>query len=167
MPISLHSRLKNSAHSWGSSTFQSGETVLKNITTDQINSIIDAAIAVRGNAYAPYSNFFVGAAVLLADGETIISGCNVENASYGLSICAERNAICQTVAHFGDETKIAAIAVAASPLATPCGACRQFIAEFGEDILLICVDPNDKQKRNQFTAKDLLPHGFSKEVLNR
>ena len=137
------------------------------ITTEQIDSIVDAAIAVRGNAYAPYSNFLVGAAVLLSDGKTIISGCNVENASYGLSICAERNAICQAVAQFGEKTCIAAIAVAAEPLATPCGACRQFIAEFGVDILLICVDPNDKQKRNQFTAEDLLPHGFSKDVLDR
>lgn len=137
------------------------------ITTEQIESIVDAAIAVRGNAYAPYSNFLVGAAVLLTDGETIISGCNVENASYGLSICAERNAICQTVAQFGQKTSIAAIAVAAETLATPCGACRQFIAEFGFDILLICVDANDKQKRKQFTAADLLPHGFSKEVLDR
>ena len=140
---------------------------MKNITPEQIDSIVDAAIAVRGNAYAPYSNFLVGAAVLLADGKTIISGCNVENASYGLSICAERNAICQTVAQFGKKTAIAAIAVAAAPLATPCGACRQFIAEFGEDILLICVDPNDDKKRAQFTAKDLLPHGFSKDVLKR
>ena len=149
------------------STSQSGEPILKNITPEQIDSIVDAAVAVRANAYAPYSNFLVGAAVLLADGETIISGCNVENASYGLSICAERNAICQTVAQFGDKTSIAAIAVAATPLATPCGACRQFIAEFGEDIVLICVDSNDKQKRNQFTAQDLLPHGFSKNVLDR
>ena len=140
---------------------------MKNITPEQIDSIVDAAIAVRGNAYAPYSNFFVGAAVLLGDGKTIISGCNVENASYGLSICAERNALCQAVARFGAKTSIAAIAVAAEPLATPCGACRQFIAEFGLDILLICVDPNDKHKRKQFTAQDLLPHGFSKDVLNR
>ncbi len=140
---------------------------MKNITPDQIESIVDTAIAVRSNAYAPYSNFLVGAAVLLADGETIISGCNVENASYGLSICAERNAICQTVAQFGQKTNIAAIAVAATPLATPCGACRQFIAEFGMDIQLICVDPNDKTKRNHFTAEDLLPHGFTKDVLDR
>ena len=140
---------------------------MKNITTVQIDSLVDAAIAVRGNAYAPYSNFLVGAAVLMTDGETIITGCNVENASYGLSICAERNALCQAVAQFGPESSIAAIAVAATPLATPCGACRQFIAEFGLDILLICVDSGDKQKRNQFTAQELLPHGFSKDALGR
>jgi cytidine deaminase len=139
---------------------------LKKITKEQIDLIVDASITVRGNAYAPYSNFFVGAAVLMDDG-TIISGCNVENASYGLSICAERNAICQAVAQFGGETNIAAIAVAAVPLATPCGACRQFIAEFGEEILVVCTDPNDSQKRNQFTAGELLPHGFNKEVLGR
>ena len=138
---------------------------MKNITPQQKDSLVDAAIAVRGNAYAPYSNFLVGAAVLLADGETIVSGCNVENASYGLSICAERNAICQSVASHGPDVKILAIAVAAEPLATPCGACRQFIAEFGDEILLICVDPNAKQKRGEFLAKELLPHGFSKDVL--
>ncbi|MDB4766469.1 cytidine deaminase [bacterium] len=140
---------------------------MNNITPQQKDMLVDAAIAVRGNAYAPYSNFRVGAAVLLADGETIISGCNVENASYGLSICAERNAICQAVALSGPKPNIMAIAVAADPLATPCGACRQFIAEFGDEILLICVGPSDKQKRSEFLAKELLPHGFSKEVLDR
>lgn len=105
--------------------------------------------------------------MLLSDGQTIIAGCNVENASYGLSICAERNAICQAVAQHGEEASIVAIAVAAEPLATPCGACRQFIAEFGEEILIVCVDPNDKTHRNEHLAKDLLPHGFSKDVLKR
>lgn len=118
-------------------------------------------------AYAPYSNFQVGAAVLLNDGQTIFAGCNVENASYGLSICAERNAICQAVAKGGPEVSITAIAVAAVPLATPCGACRQFIAEFGVDIELICVNASDPQQRNHFTAGELLPHGFSKDALNR
>lgn len=139
---------------------------LDTITPQQIESIVQVALSVRGNAYAPYSNFLVGAAVLLADGQTIISGCNVENASYGLSICAERNAICQTVAQLGDKTNIAAIAVAAVPLATPCGACRQFIAEFGTDILVICVDANAPEKRHRFTAGELLPHGFNKDSLN-
>lgn len=105
--------------------------------------------------------------MLLSDGETVFAGCNVENASYGLSICAERNAICQAVAQCGPEVSIAAIAVAAVPLATPCGACRQFIAEFGQDIELICVDANDSQQRHQFSAGQLLPHGFSKDALNR
>ena len=137
------------------------------VTDDQIDKIVEAALAVRSNAYAPYSNFEVGAAVLLADGETIFAGCNVENASYGLSICAERNAICQAVAKkaAGTTLKIAAIAVAAFPLATPCGACRQFISEFGDDILLICVDAQNSKNQTRFTAGELLPHGFSKDSL--
>ena len=137
------------------------------ITPQQKDMLVDAAINVRNNAYAPYSKFAVGAAVLLADGKSVMTGCNVENASYGLSICAERNAICQAVALHGPKVKIAAIAVAAEPLATPCGACRQFISEFGEDILLICVGPSDEEHRSEFLAKELLPHGFSKEVLDR
>jgi len=96
---------------------------LKEITPQQIDSIVDAAIAVRANAYAPYSKFLVGAALLLSDGKTIISGCNVENASYGLSICAERNAICQAVAQFGDKVSIAAIAIAADPWRVIAGTC--------------------------------------------
>ena len=140
---------------------------MNKITPQQKDLLVDAAIAVRDNAYAPYSNFLVGAAVLLADGERFVTGCNVENASYGLSICAERNAICQAIALYGSDVNIQAIAVAAEPLATPCGACRQFISEFGEEILLICVEPSDKQKRNEFFAKELLPHGFSREVLDR
>lgn len=139
--------------------------LLNNISPQLIESIINTALDVRTRAYAPYSNFQVGAAVLLTDGETVFAGCNVENASYGLSICAERNALCQAVAQCGGQLNIAAIAVAAVPLATPCGACRQFIAEFGHGIQVICVDANDPQQRNQFSADQLLPHGFSKDTL--
>ncbi len=141
---------------------------MNKVAAPQIDTLVDRAIAVRGNAYAPYSNFHVGAAVLLSDGKTIITGCNVENASYGLSICAERSAICQTIAAhpIGGELSIVAIAIAAEPLATPCGACRQFIAEFGLGILTICVAPSDRSTRSTFLAKDLLPHGFSKNVMD-
>lgn len=105
--------------------------------------------------------------MLLDDGATVVVGCNVENASYGLSICAERSAICQAVALGGRDVRIVAIAVAAVPMATPCGACRQFIAEFGENIRLICVNADDPQLRQQYSASELLPHGFSKTILKR
>ncbi|MEO6913915.1 MAG: cytidine deaminase, partial [Candidatus Baltobacteraceae bacterium] len=93
------------------------------------NKLLEAAKAAREYAYAPYSNFCVGAAVELADG-AIVSGCNVENASFGLSICAERVALCTAVAQ--GHTRIVAIAIAGPPgtRTSPCGACRQFIAEF-------------------------------------
>ena len=122
--------------------------------------LIQAALEVREQAYAPYSNFLVGAALLTDDGSVFV-GCNVENASYGLAICAERNAITTAVA--AGHQKFAAIAVAASPLASPCGACRQFIFEFGDDIQIISVDAENPTARDQWTSKDLLPNGFRLE----
>lgn len=120
--------------------------------------LIEQAIAARNRAYAPYSEFNVGAALLLADGETIITGCNVENASYGLAICAERNAICAAVAQ--GHTDFSAIVVAASPLASPCGACRQFIVEFGKGIEVVSVDPKDTSKVLRWTSDQLIPDSF-------
>ncbi len=103
--------------------------------TDQ--ELIQRAIAARLNAYAPYSNFQVGAALLGKDGR-VFTGCNVENLSYGLTICAERNAICAAVA--AGVRKFAAIAIVADtrePI-SPCGACRQVMAEFG-DFKIVCA----------------------------
>lgn len=120
-------------------------------------ALIDAAAAARTKAYAPYSNFYVGAALLLPDGK-IITGCNVENASYGLAICAERNAICAAVAQ--DHQKFEAIAIAATPLASPCGACRQFIVEFGKDIEVICFDPDNRAQMKRWTSAELIPDSF-------
>ena len=120
--------------------------------------LIKKAIEARDLAYAPYSEFNVGAALLLADGKTIVTGCNVENASYGLAICAERNAICSAVAQ-GHQSFIA-IVVAASPLASPCGACRQFIIEFGKNIEVVSIDPNDASKILRWTSGQLIPDSF-------
>lgn len=125
------------------------------------STLIERAIEARELAYAPYSEFNVGAALLLQDGKTIITGCNVENASYGLAICAERNAICAAVAK--GHRKFTAIAVAASPLASPCGACRQFIVEFGKDITVISVDPADRSKTLRWSSKELIPDSFEFE----
>lgn len=122
-----------------------------------LEQLIQAAVKVREQAYAPYSKFSVGAAVLVDDG-SIFVGCNVENASYGLAICAERNAITAAVA--AGKQNFTTIAVAATPLASPCGACRQFIFEFGDDIQIISVDSANPSLRNQWTSKDLLPNGF-------
>lgn len=124
--------------------------------------LIDAATAVRANAYAPYSDYAVGAAVLAADG-TIFSGVNVENASYGLTICAERNAIAQMVA--AGQRRAAAIAICGKPGVTPCGACRQVLVEFAGDIPVFLCDTEGEVRRTTLHA--LLPDHFSPGHLPR
>ena len=110
------------------------------------------------HAYAPYSGFAVGAAVL-TDGGQIHSSTNVENASFGLSNCAERNAIFQAVAH--GARKLAALAVyTPTPDATmPCGACRQVLAEFGADAIVVCCT-DDGAREQRFALVELLPAAF-------
>lgn len=119
--------------------------------------LISAAVAVRENAYAVYSNFAVGCALKTVDGN-VYTGCNVENSSYGLSICAERNAIGQMIA--AGERSIASLVVVASPLASPCGACRQFIVEFGSDIEVVGVNANQPTEIQRWTIGELLPNYF-------
>ncbi len=127
------------------------------MTAPDRNHLIESALAVRKLAYAPYSNFLVGAALLTKDG-TVFTGCNVENTSYGLCICAERTAICKAVSEGHQE--FLAIAVAATPFATPCGACRQFIVEFGKKIEVISVDANDVTNVKSWSITDLIPENF-------
>ena len=126
-------------------------------------ALIDAAIQARSRAWAPYSKFAVGAALLSRDGR-IFTGCNVENLSYGLTICAERNAIFHAVAEGVRE--FAAIAVVADtrlPI-SPCGACRQVMAEFASPNLEVVIgDKNGKEQTWKF--KDLLPLAFTPEHL--
>src|SRR6266403_996533 len=108
------------------------------ISADKLDAMTVAAREASAFAYCPYSNFRVGAAVLTSDGN-IIGACNVENASYGLSICAERNAIFQAVAR--GHTKLRALVLYTPTVkpVTPCGACRQVLAEFGGDAAVICI----------------------------
>jgi cytidine deaminase len=119
-----------------------------------LDALVQAARAVAERAYAPYSKFRVGAAVRDADGRVFV-GCNVECASYGLSICAERNAIFGAIAA-GARTPFDALAVSCLDGAcTPCGACRQVIAEHLPADALVHVDSN-----RQFSVAELLPHAF-------
>ena len=127
------------------------------MTPEVQKELISLAIKSRQIAYAPYSNFLVGAALLTADG-SIYTGCNVENTSYGLCICAERTAICKAVSVGHQEFQ--AIAVAANPFATPCGACRQFIVEFGKQIEVIAVDANNPEHVKTWGIEDLIPENF-------
>ena len=123
--------------------------------------LIDAALTIRKNAYAPYSHFLVGAAVRTKTGR-IFTGVNVENASYGLTLCAERAAIVQAVTAGEREFSSLAVAVEASFPAAPCGACRQVLAEFGVQEIILCT--TDKQIK-VFSLADLLPDAFRKENL--
>ncbi len=117
--------------------------------------LVMAAGDARGRAYAPYSNYKVGAALLTLDGR-IYGGCNVENSSYGLCLCAERGAIVSAVC--AGQQEIRAIAVVTEDIGSPCGACRQFMVEFNPDMTVILADTNGKRKT--YTAKELLPDYF-------
>ncbi len=118
------------------------------------------AVAVASNAYAPYSNFRVGAAVLLTDGN-IITGCNVENASYRLTVCAEQAAIAAAVSLHGPKIRIRAIAVANlnNTASQPCGACRQTIHEFSTPSTVIFF-PAEAGAIAETTIAALLPAAF-------
>ena len=118
------------------------------------------AVAVANHAYAPYSKFRVGAAVLLTDG-TIVTGCNVENASYRLTVCAEQAAIAAAVSLHGPKILIRAIAVANlnDTASQPCGACRQTIHEFSTPDTIVFF-PGEKGAISQATIAELLPAAF-------
>ena len=127
------------------------------------DELFSAAEAARKNAWAPYSKFQVGASGLFDDG-TIVSGCNVENASYGLSMCAERNAIARAVVAGHKKLSAIAIVVDAERAVPPCGACRQVIAEFAaKDVPVRTRTPSGKEA--QYTLGDLLPHAFTRDFL--
>ena len=130
------------------------------ISSSQKENLLLLARAAQQNAYAPYSNFRVGAAVLLENGE-VFTGCNVENASYGLTNCAERSAIFAAVSKLsGANVKISAVAVVNDHDAacSPCGACRQVIAEFGPNAVVWYQGRNGIQEN---TISNLLPDCFS------
>lgn len=131
------------------------------ISKDEQEKLIAAALKASERAYAPFSKFFVGAAIVTATGQ-IYAGCNVENSSYGLTNCAERTAIFSAVADGADNGKLDIRAVAAIhrdglPCA-PCGACRQVIFEFGPEAIVIYRGANGEFI--QTPIKGLLPEGF-------
>lgn len=123
----------------------------------KIRELIDAARAASAFAYCPYSHFRVGAAVLTGDDE-IVTGCNVENASYGLTICAERNAVFRAVGKGQTILKAVAIYTPTPTPSAPCGACRQVINEFGAEarVFSVCDGPEVLQK----WLAELLPDAF-------
>ncbi|MCD6161574.1 MAG: cytidine deaminase [candidate division Zixibacteria bacterium] len=123
------------------------------------DELILAAKNVQPNAYAPYSQFKVGAALLGDDGSAY-TGVNVENASYGITVCAERGAIAKAVSEGCNKFVKIAVYTDCSPPATPCGVCRQMLFEFAPDLQIICA--NNKNEINRYSMKQLLPEAFRK-----
>lgn len=120
--------------------------------------IIKEALSARDNAYAPYSGFRVGAAILTGDGR-VYNGCNVENASYGITCCAERVAIFKAVSEGVRDFRAIAVASDSPEFCSPCGACRQVLAEFSVNMeVYMCNNRGEYQVK---TVSDLLPGFFS------
>jgi len=122
--------------------------------------LIAAALEARKNAVAPYSKFQVGAALFTSDGE-IISGANVESVSYGLTCCAERVALFKALTEGKNDFRGIAIVAALPGGPTPCGACRQLLAEYAPAALVWVVDANSPKIVREFTVRELLPEAFS------
>ncbi len=133
------------------------------LTNEQREQLIHMALEARQCAYAPYSNYRVGAA-LLTPGGKIFTGCNVESAAYPTSMCAERVAVFKAVSE--GEREFSAIAVVTSNGGTPCGACRQVLAEFGLDTRVLIADTSGKLKQ-EATLADLLPGAFTPKDLGK
>jgi cytidine deaminase len=127
------------------------------------SDLIAAARAARANAHARFSNFKVGAALEAADG-TIVTGCNIENATYGLTICAERVAMFKALSDGRRQfTRVAIVADTGEPT-PPCGACRQILWEFGGDLEVILA--NTERETARFKLSELLPHPFDARLLD-
>jgi cytidine deaminase len=132
------------------------------ISPAKIQALINVAKKAAHRAYAPYSRFRVGAAVLGRSGK-IVAGCNVENASYGLTSCAERNAVFQLVAQGESTIRAVAIYTPTETPTAPCGACRQVLNEFGPEMVVISVC--DGTERIETTLSGLLPSAFGPKNL--
>ncbi len=128
-----------------------------------MNRLMDAAVAARDNAHAPFSKFKVGAALEDESGR-IFTGCNVENATYGLTICAERVAVFKAISEGARRFKRVAVAADTEKLTPPCGACRQILWEFCGDVELVLV--NLQGRTETFRLKDLFPRPFDASFLD-
>ena len=126
------------------------------------SKLIDKAIDMMNYSYAPYSGFKVGAALLCKDG-SVYGGCNVEGSSYGNTICAERTALVKAVSEGKKEFEAIAVSASSDDFCTPCGICRQMLADFGLDLIVLCCN-----QKGEFIEKrlfDLLPMAFTGESL--
>ena len=132
------------------------------LTEEQEDELCQAARDARENAYAPYSNFRVGAALRCEDGQ-IFGGCNVENASYGLCLCAERVAVGAAVAAGALKLEGIAIITGSSPPSPPCGMCRQVLSEFRKDLPIILL--NDQGEKERIDLSSVFPSSFDHRLL--
>ncbi len=131
------------------------------MTTASERALVRRAVRAAAQSYSPYSEFPVGAAVRTADGR-VFTGCNVENASYGLTVCAERTAVFAAVAAGARRLRAVAIAGGRGHAARPCGACLQVLAEFGDPGLVLLLAPLDNPARiERLTLAECLPHAFT------
>jgi len=126
-----------------------------------VDHLIEAARGAQQQAYCPYSKYRVGAALEAEDG-SIFLGCNVENASYGLTNCAERTAVFAAVSAGARRFRRIVVATDSDPPGPPCGACRQVLAEFGLELEVLSVGPKQSKR---WRVGELLPDAFSKEIL--
>ena len=131
------------------------------LTEEERHSLIDLAVEARRQAYAPYSNYPVGAALRTKSG-TVFTGVNVENAAYPTTICAERTAVFKAVSE--GEREFEVIAVVTANGGSPCGSCRQVLAEFGLDTIVLIADEKGELLQ-ETTVNDLLPGAFTPEHL--
>lgn len=125
-------------------------------------ALVALAREAMDHAYVPYSNFRVGAALLTRDGK-VYQGCNIENAAYGLTICAERTAIFKAISEGHRDFKRIVIAGKSEDYCVPCGSCRQVMQEFAPQMEVICL--NGKGEAKHFALKELLPYGFDETWL--
>ncbi len=130
---------------------------MPDLSPETIDRLVEAASEVREKAHAPYSSFRVGAAVIDAEGRMHV-GCNVENASYGLSVCAERHAVAAAVSAGGECIEGLAVVTDTSPPSSPCGACRQVLVEFGDFPVILA---NLEGDRTLTSVAELLPDAFT------
>ena len=133
------------------------------LTKDTRQRLIEAAQQVRSNAYVPYSHYQVGAALLTPSGK-VFTGCNVENASYGATICAERSAVVKAISE-GEQDFVAAVVITENG-GSPCGICRQVMFEFAPDMTIVLVDGSGKMV-HESALYDLLPLGFGPDKLRK
>lgn len=133
---------------------------MNHLTDEQRQQLAAAALQARQQAYSPYSDFPVGAALLTEDGK-IYAGCNIENTSFGLTNCAERTAIFAAIA--AGERQFAGLAVATAGGLSPCGACRQVVAEFSDDLPILIVDVGSDLPVQQTSLGELLPNRFHRK----
>ncbi len=124
--------------------------------------LCELAVAMLERAYVPYSHFPVGAALLCKDG-TVFTGCNIENAAYGATVCAERTAIFKAVSEGHREFDTLVIAGRSDGYCVPCGTCRQVMMEFAPELTVICL--NRRGESRKFALRELLPYGFDQSCL--